>query len=388
MTVVDLRALEGATVQEVNARFGRFIAERVNPGAAARDRDGATYDTDLLREAGELGLWGYGLPTSVGGGGADRLRFGLALEQLGYLCEEVSFPLLLALRTMSVNALIETCSPYILENYVKPMARGEKALAFSYTEDADPFHFKSKAVKQSDGSYILNGVKRPVYGGATADTVLTYVSDNDGQLKVFLVERSDPGMELVPIEVGALRANGPCKFLMTDVRIPPERVVDDVDGVSHIQRSLNMRRLVMSLPGLGAMKQLHERVIGALEGTIRYGQPLSEHLIVQASIGRGAILVESARAFAHDTLQRSMSDENPFWDPSVSAAKYVIADHANRLVNEAFRPLATLGYIDPAYTRFQRDFAMLVTISGTLDSIETSIGENAVHNYRAAKRRK
>src|SRR5262249_633017 len=65
---------------EVRERFGRFIAERVNPGARDRDRTATPLSRELLREAGDVGLMGFTLPVEMGGGGRRWREWGLVLH--------------------------------------------------------------------------------------------------------------------------------------------------------------------------------------------------------------------------------------------------------------------------------------------------------------------
>src|ERR1700704_747380 len=92
-----VRALaDGALRDEVMSRFGGFLRDRIDPGTRGRDRAGEPFARELLVEAGALGLFGFTVPTSVGGAGRTWGEWGLVLHEIAYACADTSFPMLLA----------------------------------------------------------------------------------------------------------------------------------------------------------------------------------------------------------------------------------------------------------------------------------------------------
>lgn len=386
--LIDVDDVAREVAREIDERFGAFLRRRVNPGAAARDEAHEALSRALFREAGEIGLLAYGLPREFGGVAPNRLRYGLAIEHLGYLCEDAALPIMLVFRSAVIKGIIDSGNASLVERYARPMARGELFPAFCFTEDAEPTNFKTVAHERPDGSFVVTGVKRPVMGGETADVAAVYCRKPDGDVACVLVETTDPGVRMIPIKVGALRSNGPCILELSNVVVPRERVLAACDGLSHAQENLNIRRLEIAIGMLGRMRALFENCVRALARTQRFGAPLTEMPIVQAHLGRMHVALLSAQSLAHTALQRADRTCDPYWEPVTTAAKYFVAEQANKLILEAFRPLATHGYIDPAFTRFQRDFAMLLTVSATQDSSEVNLGAWAARQVLAEDRRR
>ena len=65
----------------------RFARAELNDGAAERDAAG-TFPRELWRKCGELRLQGLCVPEEHGGAGLDPLSTAMALEELGYGCED------------------------------------------------------------------------------------------------------------------------------------------------------------------------------------------------------------------------------------------------------------------------------------------------------------
>jgi alkylation response protein AidB-like acyl-CoA dehydrogenase len=85
------RGPERATAEEVDARWGRLLAD-INIDASARDAAGAPIPRRFFTEAGALGLQALTLPHEAGGEGMDPLTWTLVLERIGYLCRDTGFP--------------------------------------------------------------------------------------------------------------------------------------------------------------------------------------------------------------------------------------------------------------------------------------------------------
>jgi acyl-CoA dehydrogenase len=379
----------GAISRQARARFASYFQECVNPGSDARDRDGTTFPIEVLREAARCGLWSFAMPAACGGGGANPLEWGVTLEQLGYLCDDGSFPLVISIRTAIANAIHGAKRADLDDRYVRPMVRCEMFGSFAYSDGADPFAFGS-SVRRDGSDFIAHGEKLLVTGAANADVFMTYLREQEsGDLFVMLIERRDPGVEVVPVHVTGLRAAGLSSLKLDHVRLPKERVLQGDDGISHAQQFLNERRTLLACGPLGRMQGIFELCIDSLRETVRYGKPLVEMQNVQASLGRMYAGIESARALMHHALQRQagvIPGYDPMFDPIGSAAKYTIAERAIDLAGQAFRLLGGRGYVrDQRIERHVRDFYGMLAGGGAQDILEIDLGINAISSHQRSK---
>lgn len=362
--------------REAELRFGAFIREQVNPGAIERDASGTSLSRALLERSAELGLLNYSLPRELGGGGADAFAWGVALEQVGYLCVDGSFPLVLSLHAAVAHAILRGASPMMLERYVVPMIQGRRLGCFAYTEGADAFSFRSTAVRRGD-RWILDGDKQLVTGGAHGDVFMTYVRRTDhDDLAVFLVERDDPGVSVEPVEVAGLRAAGLSALRLRAVEVPDERMLVPTDGISHAQLFLNDRRGLLVCGPLGRMRGIVEEVARTVQQTVRYGQPVSSLPNVQATLGRMFVAVEAAQAMVHRALWgMRRPDRNPIFDASMAAAKHFVIEQAIAVATAALRLTGSAGFLrGNHYERYLRDFHGGIAGGGAQDILEVNLG--------------
>jgi alkylation response protein AidB-like acyl-CoA dehydrogenase len=375
---VESTLLEAGQARE---RWGELIRELVNPGAAERYRAGSPIPNEVFRQSAQQGLLAYSLPTELGGAGADAFEWGLVLEELGYLCEDGSFPFFLGLRATVAATLYESNRPDIVDRYARPMALGERFGSFAFSDGTDPFSFRTIACQARDGSYVLDGEKQFTTGGLTADCYLVYAQEErTGDILVFIVERDDAGVTLGPLDLHGYRTAGLCALRLDDVRVPAERVLVAADGLSHAQNFLNRRRILLCCGPVGRMRAMWEACVNHLHSTIRYGRPLTDMQATQAAIGRMTASVQACRAVLHTALARQgAEDSDPLWDPAVTAAKYFITEQVNAFCADLFRLTGGFGYrADTGFGAFQRDVAALFSGGGAQGTLEVDLGIMAI----------
>lgn len=366
-------------------RFGEFIRSTVNTYALTRDQSGESIDAETFSKACVMGMTSFGLPKDIGGAGNSPLLWGQLLEQIGYLSIDSSFPLVVSLRAGLINTLNRSGREDIINRYVKPMVHGARAPAFAYTDGTDPFSFKTFA-KKVEGGYLLNGEKLYVTGGATADTFMLYArTQQDGfdDLKVFLVERFDFGFSVFLSDLAGLRAAGISSLKLENVFVPDDRVLVPQDGLSHVQRFLNERRVFLVCPLLGRMQAIMEDCIAELDAKQRYGNSLTAMQHVQAQIGKMSYLVEVSRAILYRALERQSSPEfDTYWDTIGSIAKLTLIENGIELIHIAQKLLGGDGYLrSKHYERYLRDFCGYIPGGGSQETLVVDLGINAITSY-------
>jgi alkylation response protein AidB-like acyl-CoA dehydrogenase len=370
-----------AIAAEFDERFGSFVADRVNPGAEARDASAQPVPRELLVEAARLGLVRYGLPGEIGGEGRDIFAWGALLEQLGVRCEDAGFCGLMSLYRSVAEVLHDLGRPDLDERYVRPMVEGRCLGAWSFSEGRDPFSFASSSVEcgEAGGGYRLDASKILVTGGLMADVFVVYVGDGRGDVRAFLVERSDPGVSVEPELVMGFRSSGLARLHLRGVRVPADRLLVPRDGLSHAQAYLNRKRATTTAPVVGGMRQVLDLAIAHLRRTERYGLPLDAFANVRAGLGRVYVAIETARTVLYRALDRlRWEGADPRWDAQVSLAKYYVSEQALFAADTLLRLTGSDGYRQGPFERFARDAAALVAAAGAQDILQVMLGMELV----------
>jgi alkylation response protein AidB-like acyl-CoA dehydrogenase len=365
-----------ALTAEVKDRFGELIATCINPGAGERDRTATPFSRELVREAGRLGLTGFTLPREIGGQGRSWREWGMVLHEIGYLCDDTAFPMLLAYLGTLTKLLHQTGRQDLADRYVVPMVRGECLGGFGWSEGHDPFSLQTVIRRDGDG-YILDGEKVPIADGLIADVFMIFArSAENGDVMVVLVDRDDRGVEVTPYPAMGVRAAGMARVRFSDVHLNDSRVLVRSDGISYGQRFLNERRFEMPCWLLGRMRVLFETCVDELSRRIRFRLPLTEMQAVQAAIGRMYVGMETARLVVADTLERIGRDEQEaLWDPALAVSKYHVVGQALEMCRTAQHVLGGAAVFEARpYSRLIRDIQCLVPIAGTLATLEVDLG--------------
>jgi glutaryl-CoA dehydrogenase len=188
-------------------RTRRFVDEEVLP-AINEYWENAELPWPLMRRLVDLGLYGediqgYGCP------GMSPLARGLVNMELhrgdGSLGTFLGVQSGLAMKSIALLGSKEQ-----KERWLPAMAQLEAIGAFALTEPdhgSDSVALETSARRDGEG-WVLDGAKRWIGNGSIADVVVVWArSDQDGQVKGFLVETDTPGFEARTLEgKGASRA--------------------------------------------------------------------------------------------------------------------------------------------------------------------------------------
>jgi alkylation response protein AidB-like acyl-CoA dehydrogenase len=180
-----------------------FAAEKVEPGAHARDIEGR-FDRDLWAELGGFGLLGLPVPEQYGGSGADIMTTCLALEALAEGGGDAGLGL-----SVGAHVTIGTVPIWLhgteeqKQKYLPKLTTGEYIGAMAITEPeagSDAASIKCRA-RRDGNEWVLSGSKIFITNGSIADTIIALaVTDPDagpGQgISAFIVERDTPGFSV------------------------------------------------------------------------------------------------------------------------------------------------------------------------------------------------
>jgi alkylation response protein AidB-like acyl-CoA dehydrogenase len=147
--------------------------------------------------------------------------------------------------------------------YLPKLASGEMIAAFCLTESgsgSDAASIRTRATRNSDGTYTLNGEKIWITNGGIADlyTVFARTDSAEGKITAFVVEAKWPGVSHGHHEDKmGIRASSTTTVNFADVRVPEENVLDvEGKGFKVAMAILNNGRTGLGGGAVGGMKAL------------------------------------------------------------------------------------------------------------------------------------
>jgi hypothetical protein len=186
---------------ELVRKLARDFAEKeLTKDVLDQIEDTGEYPKELLDKMAKAGFFGIKTPVEYGGQGSDYLSYVITIEELAR-ASAVTTIWASAPNSLGGGPLMLAGTPEQLEKYLKPVARGEKILAFGLTEPnagSDAGGTTTTAVR--DGDYwILNGRKTFITTAPVADWCIIYAKTDMTQkgskgISAFIMDMKLPGV--------------------------------------------------------------------------------------------------------------------------------------------------------------------------------------------------
>jgi acyl-CoA dehydrogenase len=357
-------------LQEIAQTVREFVDERLEPIAYQVESEDKIPDS-IIKEMGELGIFGLPFPAEYGGIEAGELGYCLALEQLGTTN---------CCYSNLVGASVSLCGTCINLNgsddqkrkYLTRIAEGQAIGAFCLTEPevgSDAGNVQTRAEKKGD-RYILNGQKRWITNGPIADIyiVLALTNKNRGTrgMSAFIVDRSSPGLSIGHIdEKMGLHGSTTSEIFFEDVEVPAENLMGR-EGMGFIQalNTLDLARITLAAGAVGASQKLLDLSIQYSKQRVQFGKPISQNQAIQWMIADMATEIHAARMMLYNVAWKV--DQGQKVRTEAAMVKLFASEMANRVADKAVQIHGGMGYMkDVGIERFYRDARIMKIYEGT-----------------------
>ena len=265
--------------------------------------------------------------------------------------------------------------------YLPNLATGDTIAAFCLTEPgagSDAASIKTNAVKQTDGSWLLNGEKLWITNGPIAHffTVFARTDSNSGKISAFLVEREFGGVTHGPKEDKlGIRASATSTISFQNVRVPAENLLgEEGHGFKVAMSILNNGRTGLGGGAVGAMKQCIENASAQALDRKQFGRSISEFALVREKIGHMTVL-----CFASESMVQMVAHyiDSGLEDYSIEAAmsKVYASEALWTVINEGLQIAGGNGFMKEfPYERVLRDSRINMIFEGTNEILRLYIG--------------
>lgn len=373
-------------MDELRATVRKIAQERVKPRARAID-DTEEYPQDLFDLFSSTGLNGLVIPPEYGGSGAGILGLVIAIEEISKYSNAAA--LMLLLTRLPTGPILIAGSEEQKQEYVRPIATGEKRAAFGLSEaqaGSDVAGMRTRAVQ--DGSdWILNGAKCWMSGVQQADWYCIFAktgpvdSRAHDSISAFIVDRSLPGLSLGRVDKKmGVKGVDTGELILDDVRVPADHVIGEIGGFRLAMLSLNAMRPVVAARGIGLAEGALMYAVDYVKERRAFGHTIADFQGIQWKIAELATEIEAARLLTYRSAV--LADEGKFtreWVPFLSMAKYYATELAVRASGECLQMLGAAGYMkDHPMELYYRDARQLTIVEGTTQVQLGLIGRGVV----------
>lgn len=289
--------------RDIEKMVNDFSRERIYPLIYDLDKHDKDLVMELMKEMGELGLFGVDVPEEYGGMDLDKITSAIVIEGL---CRGGS-------ASLGVTASVQTSIGMMgivwfgteahKEKYLPKLVSGEMIAAYALTEPSagsDATSGKTTAMLSEDEKhYILNGEKCFISNGAWADIFTVLVQVDGDKFSGILVEKGTSGFEIGPEEKKlGMKGSSTTSLKFTDCKVPVENLLYDVGkGAAIAFNALNIGRFKLAASCLGGTKTCIEETIKYVNERRQFGQAIAKFDAIQGKIADMTI-----RTFACDSM--------------------------------------------------------------------------------------
>ena len=261
----------------------KFSLERIQPGID-EDFEIQRLRTELIAEMGDLGMLGMHID-GYGCAGASAVSYGLVCYELEAV--DTSWRTHISvLGSLAMAAIAKFGSEEQKQEFLPPMARGEKIGCFGLTEPhggSDPGNMMTKAIKDGD-HWVLNGAKRWIGLANISDVAIIWADTSDG-VRGFIVPTDTEGFTATPIANKlSMRASIQCDIDLVNVRVSESMRLPLAEGLGAPFQCLNEARYGIIWGVMGAARASIDVAVKFSQERILFGKPLSATQITQTKL--------------------------------------------------------------------------------------------------------
>ncbi|AKQ47310.1 acyl-CoA dehydrogenase [Rufibacter radiotolerans] len=279
----------------------QFVQSEVMPLVERLDNHEEGLMENLMKKAGELGLFGVAIPEEYGGLDMDFNSSLLVTESVG---SGHSFPVAFAAHTgIGMLPILYFGTEEQKAKYLPKLTTGEWTASYCLTEPgsgSDALAAKTKAILDVEGeNFVLNGQKMWITNAGFADVFIVFAQVDGDKFTGFIVEKGYEGLSLGPEEHKmGIKGSSTRQVFLTDCKVPMSNVLGEI-GKGHLIafNILNIGRIKLAAACLGACKAVTDLSVKYANERIQFKIPISKFGAIRHKLAEQAIrifAVESA----------------------------------------------------------------------------------------------
>ncbi|HVI30717.1 acyl-CoA dehydrogenase family protein [Phenylobacterium sp.] len=396
---IDFEIPEDA--KAVRQKVREWVHEECIP-AEKRLIEGADYKTllaELREKARARGLWCPFIPKEYGGMGLGPLANALVQMELGE-----SYLGALSMNTQgpddaTMMTILAHGTDFQKEKYLKPLLNGEKRVCYSMTEKAagaDATGMQTRAVKQGNDAYVLNGEKWFSSAASVADlAVVMAMTDPDAprhqRYSTFIVELPNPGYN-IKRDIQTMALEGPLTHVLggghseveiRDLVVPAENLLGgEGNGFNMGQHRLAYGRLRHGMHNVAMAQRALDMATERVIGRETFGKPLSERQAVQFMLAECATQLYISRLMLLHIAYKAEKGLDLRQENGI--AKVYLANMVHHVVDTAIQLHGSLGYsLDTPLARWYTHIRSQRLVDGPDEVHRWTTGRNVVKAFKA-----
>ncbi|UJW82843.1 acyl-CoA dehydrogenase family protein [Hydrogenophaga sp. SL48] len=329
--------------------FRRFVEKEITPFHEGWEEQGFV-DREVWRAAGANGFLCMTMPEAYGGAGADKLYSVAQMEEIARA----------GVSGIGFGLHSEIVAPYILhygteaqkKKYLPLLATGEMVGAIAMSEPAagsDLQGVKTTAIKQADGSYLLNGSKTFITNGWHADLVIVVAKTDPAAgakgTSLLLVERGMEGFSKGKrLKKLGMKAQDTSELFFDNVNVPAENLLGgEGKGFICLMEQLPWERLQIAIGAVASAQAAIDWTVEYVKERKVFGQPVASYQNTRYTLAELQAEVQVARVFVDKCCELIVQEQLD--TATASMAKYWCSDLQCKVMDECVQLFGGYGYM-------------------------------------------
>src|SRR5579872_4103013 len=363
----------------------KFSDERFAPKAVEWDEK-KHFPVDELREAASLGMGAIYVREESGGSGMSRLDATLIFESLATGCPSTAA--YLSIHNMVAWMVDRFGSPDLIARFMPKLATLEHFSSYCLTEPgagSDAAALKTRARKDGNSTYVLDGVKQFISGAGASDIYLVMARTGDdgaGGVSAFLLEKDTPGLSFGANERKMGWNTQPTRqVIMEGARVPAENLIGvEGQGFKIAMAGLDGGRLNIGACALGGGEAALAKALAHMRERKAFGRPIVDFQALQFRLADIATSLEAARSLLWRAAA-ALDAKAPDATRLCAMAKRVTTDAGFSAANDALQLLGGYGYLaDYGVEKIVRDLRVHQILEGTNEIMRVIVARGMIQS--------
>jgi short-chain 2-methylacyl-CoA dehydrogenase len=350
----------------------RDFAEReVAPHVAQWDRD-HHFPVGLVRQMGDLGLFGLVVPEEYGGSGADFTTLCVAIEELGRVDQSIGATVEAGVG-LGINPILTYGTDAQKQQWLPDLVAGRALAAFGLTEPeagSDAGATKTRAVLDGD-EWVLDGAKSFITNSGTDITSVVTVTarTGDGEISTIMVPSGTPGFTVeAPYDKLGWHISDTHGLSFNGCRVPADNLLGTRgDGFRQFLAVLDDGRIAISALAVGLAQACLDVSVKYANERHTFGAPIGSRQAVAFSLSDLAVWVEAARMLTYKAAAlKDAARPSKDVKQAAAVAKLYSTEAAVTATRIATQVFGGNGFMEEfPVARFYRDAKILEIGEGT-----------------------
>jgi len=276
-----------------------FVEKEVVPNIDQLETKDWGLARKLIHRAGELGLLGISVPEQYGGLDLDKASALVVSERIA---RSASFGAAYgAQANLCIIPIVLFGTDEQKQKYLPGLVSGEMVGAYALSESgsgSDALAARTRATKQADGSWVLNGEKMWITNGGFADVFIIFAQADGDHFTAFIVERAFGVKSGNEEHKMGLHGSSTTPLLLQDVKVPAGNVLGEV-GKGHkvALNTLNFGRFKLGAMCSGGSRMAIGEAAKYAKDRKQFGHAIADFGAIKYKLGEMA-----ARTYALESL--------------------------------------------------------------------------------------